>query len=207
MIKHIWFDVEGTLTIRSDEFNKAHNLLRYKTFAEVLGKPLSKELKQEYEDLYAKYGSNSAVFRSLGYSSDFWQRHFNTLDKKKYYAPVKIICTTLEKLKEKVQISIFTNLKPDDVENTLKLINVDKDWFKFIITGDDIKERKPALDGFYSMIKCSGLHPEEILYVGDRVKVDILPAKEAGMKTCLVWNKSSEADFSFEDFEHILSLF
>ena len=207
MIKHVWFDLEGTLTIRSDEFNDAHNQLRYETFAEVIGKPLTEELKQEFEDLYAEHGSNSAVFRSFGCASDFWQKRFNTLDKTKYYKPVKTIYTTLEKLKEKVPISIFTNMKPDEVERTLKIIKVDKTLFKFIITGDDIKERKPALDGFYEMIERSGLPPKEILYIGDRVKIDILPAKEVGMKTCLVWSKSDEADYSFEKFEDILSIF
>ena len=207
MIKHVWFDLEGTLTIRSVDFNEAHNQLRYETYSEVVGKPLTKELKQEFEKLYAQYGSNSAVFRSLGCASDFWQKRFNKLDKTRYYKPVKTVYSTLEKLKEKVLISIFTNLKPEEVESTLKIINIDKSWFKFIISGDDIEERKPALDGFYLMIKKSGLPPEEILYVGDRVKVDILPAKEVGMKTCLVWDKSNEADYSFEKFEDILSLF
>jgi len=70
MIKHVWFDLEGTLTTRSDEFNEAHNQLRYETYSEVVGKPLTKELKQEFEKLYAQYGSNSAVFRSLECASD-----------------------------------------------------------------------------------------------------------------------------------------
>ncbi len=207
MVKHIWFDIEETLTRRSDKFNEAHDMLRYKTYAEVIGKPLTEELKQEFEKLYAKHGSNSAIFRSLGCASDFWQIRFNALDKAKYYKPIKTVYTTLEKLKEKVPISIFTNLKPDGVESTLKIIKVNKKWFKFIITGDDIQERKPALDGFYEMIKKSGLSSKEILYVGDRVSVDILPAKKVGMKTCLVWDKSNEADYSFEKFEDILSIF
>lgn len=206
MIKHIWFDIEGTLTVRSDAFNKAHNQLRYETYAEAVGKPLTNKLREEFEALYSKHGSNSAVFRSLGLPSDFWQIRFNTLDKKKFYEPIKTVYTTLEKLKEKVPLSLFTNLKPDETSNILKLINVDKSWFKFIITGDDIKERKPELDGFYEMIKRTGLPPAEILYVGDRVSVDIIPAKEVGMKTCLVWSKSNEADYSFEKFEDILTI-
>lgn len=207
MIRHVWFDLEGTLTIRSDEFNEAHNQLRYETYAEVIGKPLTEDLKQEFEQLYAKYGSNSAVFRSLNRASDFWQKRFNKLDKITYFKPVKTIYTTLEKLKEKVLISLFTNMKPNEIEKTLKIIKIEKTWFTFIISGDDIRERKPALDGFYEMIKRSGLPPEKILYVGDRVKVDVSPAKEVGMKTCLVWSKSDEADYSFLNIENILSLF
>jgi len=67
-----------------------------------------------------------------------------------------------------------------------------------------IKELEKALE---EEIKKSHLPPEEILYVGDRVKVDVLPAKEVGMKTGLVWDKSEKADYSFEKIEDILSLF
>ena len=37
-IKHIWFDLDGTLTIHTPEFHKAHNELRYKTYAEAVKK-------------------------------------------------------------------------------------------------------------------------------------------------------------------------
>lgn len=207
MIKHIWFDVEGTLTIRSEEFNKAHNQLRYQTYAEITGKPIGNILKKEFEKLYSIHGSNSAVFRSLGCSSDFWQKQFNKLDKAKFYQPVKTVYSTLKKLKKIVPISIFTNLKSDEIDKILKIINVEKQWFHYVLSGDDIKERKPALDGFYKIIKQSKLPSTQILYVGDRMQVDILPAKQVGIKTCLVWGKSKEADYAFENFEHILKIF
>ncbi len=207
MIKHIWFDVDGTLTIHTPEFHKVHNALRYKTYADFIKKPVTKELMEEYETLYKKYGSNSAVFRSLGLPSDYWQKYFNTIDEVKYFKPNIVVKKTLEQLKDKVPISIFTNVKPERNVSTLAAIDVKPELFTYIITGDDIKERKPALDGFYLMIEKTKLPPGEILYVGDRVDVDIKPAKLVGMKTCLVWSKSDEADYSFENFEDLLSIF
>lgn len=56
------------------------------------------------------------------------------------------------------------------------------------------------------MIKKSALPPDEILYVGDRVDVDIKPAKQLGIKTGLVYGKSELADYSFEHFEDILAI-
>ena len=114
---------------------------------------------------------------------------------------------TLRKLKEIVPCSIFTNVKTEETMRILKLVELDLSLFTHILTGDDIKERKPALDGFNKMVELSKLKPEETLYVGDRVKVDILPANEVGMKTCLVWSTSPEADYSFENFGDILSIF
>ncbi|MFH1207313.1 MAG: HAD family hydrolase [Patescibacteria group bacterium] len=197
-IKHIWFDLDGTLTIHTPEFHKAHNSLRYKTYAEVVKKPVTEELQQEYETLYKKYGSNSAVFRSLGLPSGYWQQYFNKLDETKFYKPEPQVYKTLQKLKGLVPISIFTNVTPEKNSRTLGAIGVNPHWFTHILTGDDIKERKPALDGFRTMINKSQIPPEQILYVGDRVDVDIKPAKQVRMKTCLLWKISDEADYSFQ---------
>jgi HAD superfamily hydrolase (TIGR01549 family) len=205
-IKHIWFDLDGTLTIHTPEFHKAHNELRYKTYAEAVGKPLAAELEQEYENLYKKFGSNSAVFRSLGLPSDYWQNYFNTLDEVEFYKPEPQVYKTLETLRTIVPISLFTNVKPDKNLRTLAAIGIKPELFTYILTGDDIKERKPAMDGFHAMIEKSQLPPEQILYVGDRIDVDIKPAKLAGMQTCLLWKKAAEADYSFTNFEDILGL-
>lgn len=206
MIKHIWFDVEGVLTTPSEKYHKLHNDLRYKTYAEVVNKSVTDELKKEYEGLYKKYASNSAVFTSLGKPSDFWQKSFNTLDKKELYEFNPKVRSTLERLKDIVPISIFANPTKDATYQVLETINAKPEWFQYIVCGDDIKQRKPALNGFYLMIKKSKLPTNEILYVGDRVKVDVLPAKKVGMQTCLLYSKSKEADYSFEKFEDILSI-
>jgi len=206
MIKHIWFDVDGTLVTHSEEFNKAHNQLRYKLYSEVINKPVTESLQQEFEVLYKKYGSNSLVFRSLGCASDFWMKHFELIDKTKYYYPNEAIYKTVEKLKDKVLISVFTNLTTEGTKNTLKILKIDPSWMTYYLSGDDVKERKPDLNGFYKIIELSKLPAEEILYVGDRISTDITPAKKVGIKTCLVWSQSNEADYSFEKFEDLLTI-
>ena len=52
-------------------------------------------------------------------------------------------------------------------------------------------------------------HTVKVLFdaFGDRIDVDIKPAKLAGMRTCLLWKKSDEADYSFDNFEDILGIF
>ncbi len=207
LIKHIWFDLEGTLTIHTQEFHKVHDNLRYQTYAKAVNKSVNEKVIQEFEILYKQYGSNSAVFRSLGFPSDYWQKHFIKLDKGGFYKPDPKVYRTIEKLKDIVPISIFTNSKPERILSTLLTININPAWFTYILSGDDIKERKPELDGFYAILEKSNLAPKEILYVGDRVSVDINPAKIVGIRTCLVWGKSKEADYSFEDFTNIVDIF
>lgn len=205
-IAHIWFDLEGTLTVRSSAYHQVHDELRYNTFAKATQRPRSGALDQEFDELYKKHGSNSAVFRSLGLPSDYWQTHFEAIDQASFYSPVPAVFGTLHKLKNILPISLFTNSKPNNAFRTLEIIGIEKTWFTHIITGDDVKERKPALDGYNLIVKESGLPANSILYVGDRINVDILPAKSVGMKTCLVWGKSDEADYSYENFDGLLDL-
>lgn len=206
MIKHIWFDVSGTLAPDTEEYAKAHNALRYQTYADTVKKSVDDSLVAEYEELYKQYGSNSAVFRSLGLPSDYWQQHFNKLDKELYYKPDVRIYGTVKKLHDLLPISIFTNVTPEENTRTLKLLDIDIEWFTHIISGDDIQERKPALDGFHLMIEKSNLSSSEILYVGDRIDVDIKPAKQLGIQTCFVFGTTNEADFSCTQFEDILNI-
>lgn len=206
-IKHIWFDVNGTLCLYTPEYNAAHDKLRYETYAEALGREPSAELNEEYERLYDEHGSNSMVFRSLGLPSDFWMKRFNRLEENFAYTPTPEIFQTLEKLKGIVPISIFTNNSQAGTSKILREINVDETWFTFILTGDEVPERKPDLHGYKLAVEKSKLPANQNLYVGDRVNADIRPANETGMQTCLVYSKSDEANFCFDRFDKLLGLF
>ncbi len=207
MIKYVWFDLEETLTVRNAEFQKVWNTLRYKTYSEATNKPVTPELMEEYEQKIKQHGSNSAVFVSLGLPSDHWHKHYATLDKKKHYRPDDKITATLQELKQRMPISLFTNVKKEETLKILGAVGLPTEWFTNILTGDDIPTRKPSLDGFKEMIKRSELGADELIYVGDRVNVDIVPAKRVGMHTCLVGSTSPEAEYSFEKFEDILTIF
>jgi HAD superfamily hydrolase (TIGR01662 family) len=206
-IKHLWFDMDGTLTIQTPEFHKAHNELRYRAYSDATGRPVTRRLAEEFETLYKKYGSNSSVFVSIGMPQGYWQQYFSTLDQSKFYKPVPDIYQTLDKLRERVPISLFTNSSPEIINKTLNAVNVDVHWFTYILSGDDIKKPKPDLEGFRLMLDRTGLPPYQTLYVGDRVDVDIKPAKQVGMQTCLMYTFSDEADYSFSSISELLSLF
>lgn len=206
MIKHVWFDVDGTLTVDSPEFKKALSNLFYTTYSEVTGKPITKELKQEYDNLYKQYGSNSAIFQSLGCPSNFMMDRFNALDKEKHYRAYKPIYLAVEKIKNKLPVSIFTSLNTSSAIKTLKILKIDPDWMTHFIGGDKVDHLKPALDGFHKLIELSNLPPEEIIYIGDREATDIIPAKELGIKTCLAWKQSDVADYYFTNFEELLNI-
>ena len=92
-------------------------------------------------------------------------------------------------------------------------------FFDYVITYDDVKERKPSQKAFKKAIELSGIKAEEILYVGDMISRDILGAKKCGMKTCFakygcVFEDPKEAyknfkikpDYTIEKFSDLLEL-
>lgn len=205
-IQHIWFDMDGTLTVHTPEFDEVHNAVRYKTYSDVVGRPIDNVLIAEFEELYKKYASNSAVFTSLGKPSNFWMQYYATIDQDKYYEPIPDVYETVDKLRKIVPVSLFTNDQLSNATKTLSVVGVDMGWFTHVVSGDDVANRKPALDGYHLVIERSGKPADQILYVGDRVIVDVEPAKAVGMQACLVYGYSDKADFSFDKLSGLLTL-
>ncbi|MBI5798891.1 MAG: HAD family hydrolase, partial [Candidatus Yonathbacteria bacterium] len=201
-IKHIWFDFSETIAFLK---KGRHDRLRYETYAQVTGKPVTEELIAEYENLYKKFNhSNAAIFRSLGQTSNFWSERVNSVEPSELYELAdENVPKVLQKVKETVPISIFSNI---ELGKILMALSINPEWFTHIISAGMVKEPKPALDGFYKIIELSGIPAQEILYIGDDVGKDVRPAKQVGVQAGLMWKKSDEADYSFENFKSILEI-
>lgn len=75
----------------------------------------------------------------------------------------------------------------------LKLLSLNSNIFKELITSEDMGVSKPDTKGFEYIMAKTGLAPHEHLMIGDRELVDLAPAKMLGMRTCLVWTTSVSA--------------
>lgn len=200
-VKHIWFDFSQTIAFENTEM---HDQMKYETYASVVGKPVSQELKDEYEALYREKKSNSGVFTSLGLDSGFWSKHYSAADPKLLLRLADPqIPEVLQKLREKVPISMWSNIH---AEKILPALDIDPKWFTHFLSPNEVKKPKPALDGFRLVIEKSNLPPENILFVGDSVEKEMLPAKSLGIQTCLMWKIAPEPDYSFTSFDELLTL-
>ncbi|MFC7381195.1 HAD family hydrolase [Sphaerisporangium rhizosphaerae] len=76
---------------------------------------------------------------------------------------------------------------------------------------------KPHPDFFAKVVAVAGREPGEILYVGDRLDNDVLPAREAGLRTALFrrgpWGhlhadrpEAATADLVIDDLPHLAAL-
>lgn len=200
MIRHLWLDYSETIASINTE---VHDRLRYESYAAIVGRVVSPELITEYEDLYQKNErSNSAVFRSLGQTSNYWSERINSVDPTIFYRLADPeIPGVLRQLKDILPVSLFSNI---ELQGVLLGLDIDPRWFKHILSSGQVPRPKPALDGFRKIVEMSGIPAGEILYVGDDVGKDVRPAKAVGIKTGLMWKMSAEADYCFKNFEALL---
>lgn len=183
MIKHVSFDVAGTLYPLTPEILAARDKLLYSTYARLTNEQDFRKAKNDYDSLYDKYGSNSAVFHSLGKPWDFWQITLEDLDLVEFLKPDNKINSILKMINDRVYMSIFSTFRIGRIHKILKKLEIPNSYFSFILSGDDAPERKPNLAGFCKTIQLSKLPASRIIYVGDRIETDIRPAKEAGLRT------------------------
>lgn len=70
----------------------------------------------------------------------------------------------------------------------LKAMGIDE-YMDFAISSEELGHFKPSMTPFRVLCEKLGIRPEEILYVGDSYRKDIIGANNAGMHTCLIFSK------------------
>lgn len=200
--KHIWFDFSETIARINA---KAHDELKYATYASVVDKPVDEKLKQDFNEQYKLHDNSiSHIFYSLGKPSGWWSSQIAAVDPGKLFQLAEDdIPEVLSKIKQYVPISIFSNINLDQL---LPALGIDVSLFDYILSSGMVKRPKPALDGFHKMVQLSQLKPQQILYVGDHETKDIIPAKKVGLRAGIIWNTSDKADYIFSSFQDILDL-
>jgi len=200
IIKHAWFDFTGTLAIPEQE---KYRRLQLETYANAVGRTLDLALEVEFDSLLQLSGSSvAAVFSSLGLGADYWSNRINSSSRDGlYHLAADEVPNILLALNDLIPISLFSNIRTEEI---LSDLGIDQKMFAHILGPDMLIKPKPSPEGFCKIIEISRLPPNQILYIGDNIEKDILPARKTGITTGLIWSKSELADFSFEQFGDIL---
>ena len=93
------------------------------------------------------------------------------------------------------------------VGKKLSALGFDKYW-DVAVSADDMGHLKPETDAFLLAAEKLKISSEQIIYVGNEYKYDIIGAKKAGMKAAHLAQKSvpdSVADITFSDFSDLRS--
>ena len=88
---------------------------------------------------------------------------------------------TLAYLSKSYRLGVIAN-QGKGLEDRLRELGI-RPYFEIIVSSSDFGVKKPDLAIFQLALEQAGCHPEESLYIGDRVDNDIVPAKTIGMRT------------------------
>lgn len=201
MIKHIWFDFSDTIAAIDTDM---HNSIKYTEFARLKNSKVSEDLIAEYDRLFEQLGnSNSNVFVSTfnlpaSYWPDLINKHLDVYSLMRPNIP-----RVIREIAGLIPISVFSNI---DTKLVMEKLGIDTSVFTHILSSAQLTFPKPHTEGYEKIVALSGLDPREILYIGDDLKKDILPAKSVRLKVGYMWGECNEADYIFMDFEDILSM-
>jgi len=205
-IKAVGFDIDGTLYpnlsmyLRSSSSFLSHPRLVYH-----FGKVRKEVRRTEYS---GDFRANQA--KLLGYSMKISQERAADLIERQLYQrwvysfkgvrPFKSVRPALLSLKrEGLKLGALSDFP---VERKLDFLGL-ADLMEIAFSSEETGHLKPHGAPFINMISKFGIKPEEILYVGNSYKYDILGAKKVGLRTAHLVKKpdsNSQADFSFHSF-------
>ena len=203
-VKYVLFDVAGTLLYKPTILSNIQQVL-IKSGYKIAEKDLSLKHKLLSEIIhfpdktdkifYSYFNSEllfslgivpnevllNAIFDSCSYLP--WEKFEDTTIFKEINVPIGIISNFNSSLKD-------------------KLTGFFGDIFTDVFVSEQIGFAKPKLAFYEYVLHQIKVNPENILYIGDSIKLDIKPAKELGIKTLLI----DRNDFFPLHKERILSL-
>lgn len=177
---NILWDFDGTL------FNT------YPAYTAIFKKAVGEDISEE--EVFSKLKvSFDHAFRSFGMNEEQEKEVRAQVRelKPEDFLPFPGVVEVLQKANINV---IMTHKERVDVENVLKLHKLEH-LISEIVAGDDGYPRKPHTASYEYL---HGNHQIDIA-IGDR-ELDVIPARQLGIKTCLFQNPNGEADFHLENY-------
>ncbi|MFH9249863.1 HAD family hydrolase [Streptomyces lydicus] len=97
----------------------------------------------------------------------------------------------LEALAPLLRQAVLSNSSTANQERKLAALGI-RARFEAVLCADELGHAKPAAEAFASACAALGLAAEEVVYVGDRLDIDALGARDAGLAA--VWLDRTGAD-------------
>jgi putative hydrolase of the HAD superfamily len=183
----IW-DIDGTLYPPSEEISREILESAYKTIMEYTGWNREKTLS-EFEKVHGIVTPSSTEATALichmttAQAAVKTDGYFNRLH---YIARDPKLITLFEQLSGYRHFLLGNGTKKN-IRIALEVMGIAPSTFTEIVTSETVGVNKPEDNGFRYILEKTGLPAWQHLMIGDREKVDLVPAHALGMKTCLVW--------------------
>lgn len=197
------WDLDGTLypptTALDQEIHQqiitalADSLQYSLTAAEDYYQTKKKQLKSTTKVL------NSAKIDGHQFFINLWL----ALDLQKYIQPNPQLVKLFAQTKNFRHVLHTNSNTQETIRRKLDCLGLAVTVFSQIMTSAEIGTTKPDVRAFTYLIDQVAVPVSQILYIGDRIDVDLLPARELGMHTCLITNgttvsNSGDIDLVFD---------
>jgi HAD superfamily hydrolase (TIGR01549 family) len=177
-VRAVFFDVGETLIDESTEYGTWADWLGVPrhTFSAVFGAVLARG--EDYRQVFQHFrpGFDLAEERRRRLATGLGE-YFNTRD---LYPDAR---PALQALKD---AGYFVGIAGNQTTRAGQLIRELGLPTDLITTSDDLGAEKPSTEFFDKLVARTSFAPPEILYVGDRLDNDILPAKKAGLRAAFI---------------------
>lgn len=196
-IKVLIWDFDGTLYRPNADLFAAVRESEYLTIMDLTGWPREKAIEEFHKLHKVAIQSATAVIAQLCNISiaEAAVESEKRFDRRDFLQRDEKLIALFGKL-TRFRHFILANGVEQYHRETLKLLGVLPETFEEIVTGETMGVTKPDEKGFRYIMGKTELPAEAHLMIGDRELVDLAPAKNLGMHTCLVWSdkKSTIAD-------------
>jgi len=188
------FDLDGTLINAYDliflSLNEARKELGYGSVDYI---EIRKNVGGGDISLIKKFFKNDDIEKAIEIYRNYQQTYINERNIKLMKGAKELLIF----LKDKgLKISIATNRNRFSIETILKGTGI-KEFFDFILTADDVREKKPSPEILEKICEIFNCRKEECFYVGD-MDIDLITGKKAGIDTFIVLTGSSIKEEIFE---------
>ncbi len=147
---------------------------------------ISQDSKAAYLELLRQcQGANGQVFaREFGLETGFLHRTMlEHIDYSQLLARDEQLILLFEQLYSSgLNLGIFTTETKFTVKKILHVLGVDTDIFKFVVCSEDVRQKKPSLEGYNHILSLSQTPPSLQAYIGDIISKDIKPSLSTGMQ-------------------------
>lgn len=200
-LKVLVWDLDGTLYPPEKELNQRIDREIIKALASAQGTSFE-EAKSYFSKNKKELKSSTKVLDSAGIDGgaffiDLWFK----LPLVKYIKPNLELQRLLTNRNSLIHILHTNSNTLDTVKLKLDCLGVEVDNFFSILTFPKNGFQKPDKEAFEMLLDETKIEAKEILYLGDRVEVDLIPAKEIGMYTALINYGQRSSDSFNPDLE------